>query len=167
MATTSDYNKWMASGETTQALIETIQVQHSSFPDVWLANWDRDIIATLEGGGQQTFMASRFYLEPTEVTDGTAQGTSLAISSLDGALYEYFADMTPVQRQDPVTITARSYLSNTLTAPVYTTPPVWTLHSVTATWDMLSGEIQATPLRIQKVGRYYTTLELPVLAYIR
>ena len=171
MTTTGEYRQWLSSAETDAALIETIQVQHVSFPDVWLVNWDRDITATLEavpgGSAVQTFQAARFYLEPQEVSDGTEQGTALTISSLGGALYEYFADMTPAQRQFPVTITARAWLSNNLTTPVYTTPPVWTLHSVVATWDVLQGEIKATPLRVQRIGRYYTTLELPVLVYLR
>ena len=171
VTTTSAYNQWISSAETNEALIETIQVSHPMWGDVWLANWDRNILATLEavpgGGVVQEFLASRFYLEPAGLTSGTEQVSNLSITSLDGLLYEYFADMTIVDREVPIEIIARSYLSASLTAPVYNTPPVWYLQSITATWDVLQGSLQSTPLRVQRIGRYYTSIEFPVFQYVR
>lgn len=171
MSTASDqYKKWLTAGQTNAALIDTIEVRHSSFvSSFFLANWDVTIECNLEaaaGGGLRTFTGTRFRLEYASTEDSLDQGVQIGISSLDGLLYDEFKSMTPVQRREPVEIVARQYLSTDLSTVVMTPPPVWYLTNITADFDTIVGVLQAIQLRSRRVGRYYTNRELPILEYM-
>ena len=171
MTTASDqYKKWLSAGQTDAALIDTIEVRHSSFASpFYLANWDVTIQCNLEpaaGGGLQTFTGTRFKLQYASTEDSLDQGVQIGISSLDGMLYDEFKAMTPVQRREPVELVARQYLSSDLSTVVMTPPPVWYLTNITADFDTLVGVLQAIQLRARRVGRYYTSRELPILEYL-
>ena len=171
MTDIAEYQQWLASGTTDAALIETIEVFHAAtvpaFSPIFIANWGVPITCTLETAAQQAFVAGRFLLEPATTNASFSQGTSLTMSSLDGVLYRAFRDLTYAQRQDPIKVRLRAYMSNDLTQIVTTPPPVWTLRSVTANFTAITGELSALPLRVQRIGRYFTSSEFPVLALAR
>lgn len=164
---TEAYKNWLSGGSTASALIDTLEVTHPAIiTPVFLANWDVTIqanLSDLNGAPVQTFQASRFVLESSSLSDSLDQGTQISITSLDGALYEAFKNLSPEARRTPVTVTARQYLSNDLSSVVMTPPPVWYLTNIVADFDTLLGTLQAIQLRARKVGRYYVSRELPIL----
>lgn len=169
MAETNAYRKWLATGYTRRGVIDTIQVSHPKWGDLYLANWDSDIDCTLDdvaGDPVVTFNASRFQLQKAQVTGGTDQTTTITINSFDGLLYGELKAMTPAERvNSPITITPRMYWTNNQTAGMINPPPVWTLHNATVSMEAVTGEIKALPMRTQRVGIYYDALEFPALRF--
>jgi hypothetical protein len=167
MANAQEYQSWLAGGNTDAALIETIQIEHVNWGSIWLANWGEDITCTLEDGTtQQLFTKANFEISGESVSDTTEQTLQLRISSLGGLLYQALVDMDYVARADPIKITHRMYLSTNLGQVVTTPVPKWYLSSVTATFTELNGELTATPMRLVRIGRYYTSREFASLAYL-
>jgi len=164
------YRNWMVQGNSDRAVIETITIDHPSLgAPIYLANWDVDIVATLEDIDPVqgvTFKASRFIMEPAAVRDGTEQNTTLVMGNYDGQVYAALKAMTSEEREQPVTIRPRMYLSDNLSEQLVNPSPIWNLHNVTASFEAVNGEIAAAPLRVQRIGLYYTALEFPVLAVI-
>jgi len=165
MAEIEKYKEWLASGQMDTAIIETLEIVHPKFGSVWLANWDRSIDIVTETGRTATCIASRFYYEPPAV-EGTEQAAALMISSLGGRLYDVLLDMTYEDRLTPIRGTMRLYMSDDYENLLINPPPVWTLNSVDVSADALRCEIMATPMRVNRVGRYYTQYEFPVLKYV-
>lgn len=166
MSETNEYKEWLSSAPTSVAMVETLQVSHSSWTDIYIANWDEGFTGTLEDGSSQAqYVPGRFFFEPNEVSDNLEQATSIVISSLEGSIYRSLKAMTPTERLEPIKITHRLYFHNDYSQVLVNPPPVWTLHLVEASHDVIKAEIRSTPLRIQRLGVYYTQSEFPVLVY--
>ena len=165
MADTQAYREWLATGNAQVALVETLQISHATLGDLNIANWDQNLICKTEAGDSVTFVAGRFYLEPAEVSDNTGQGTVLTIAALGGIFYQAIKDMTVDERTQPITLTHRSYLRNNLNQQLINPPPRWTVHAIEATTEAIRAEIRSEPLRVRRVGLYYTAQEFPVLVY--
>lgn len=172
----NEYLKWLSGGDVDRAVVDTIQIYHPTvFPtSLYLANWDVPITRLVSdpypSGVEfsQEFSESRFYYEPAAVADTTDQSTTLTVSSLDGAIYELLMGMTVEERREPIVIIPRLYFDNDDGGEALIQPaPIWTLHSVNCSLTALRGELRAAPLRTQRVGRYYTALDFPVLEMLR
>lgn len=164
------YRQWLASGSGNRALVETIQVKHPLWGDLFFANWDSDFGATisqgLATGASVTFASSRFYFEPATIEDGLEQATQLVVSSLGGILYGELKKMTNEDRRTPIQITYRLFFHDDGSTPLFEPAPVWTVHAIEANRESIKAELRSAPLRIQRIGEYYTKSQFPVLVYV-
>ncbi len=164
------YTEWLASAPSNAAIIETIDVAHYAWGNWRIAKWGTDITLRDETGGTQTFKAGFFKLTKPEASDTLEQVAQISISSMDGALYNILRGMNAEQRATPITITYRLVRSDTIVAGVHepllvNPPPVWNVHTINASITALVAEVRADPLRIRRVGTYYTENYFPVLVY--
>ncbi len=166
MPEVDEYKAWLASGVSNREVIETFEITHPAWEPLYLANSDRGIGAILEDGREVRFIASRFYMEPPETTDTTNQGTTVALSALEGRIYDTVQAMTFDQRDVPIKATYRMFFLDDRSEPLLTPPPVWYIHSMEATREAVRIELNATELRMQRIGLYYTAQEFPALVYL-
>lgn len=165
MSSITEYQEWMASAHTDAAIVETIDIEHSAFTDIWLARWAVDFECTDELARTRTFQAADFRLEPGAVQDNMDQGTQGIIRALDGALYEALLAMTAAERLVPMTITHRIYFHDDASQPLIVPPPVWQVFAIQVDQTALTAELHAVQLRSRTVGQYYTLKNFPVLFY--
>lgn len=166
MAEITEYKQWLSSGITNREVIETMEISHPAWARIFIANADRSLSATLEDASTQTFTAGRFYMEPPETTDTTNQSTTIAISALDGQIYDMVRDLTFEEREDPIQLTYRLFFLDDPSEPLIVPPPVWYVHGIEATREAVRAQLQATQLRIQKIGLYYTAKEFPAIVFL-
>lgn len=166
MANVIGYKRWLASGETKNQVLETLDIYHPAWGHTRVVNNDRDVVCTLENGNNRKFFAGRFYMEPAEINDTTSQATTVAVSSLDGRLYDKVKTLNFEDRKKPITATYRLFWLNNPANPLVNPPPVWTVHSMNPTREAISVELRSEALRVQKIGLYYTENEFPALVYI-
>ena len=164
----AEYDHWLASAPTAQAIIETVEVSHSTFGTLYLANWHSGVdkqLSDVAGTPTVTFERSQFVLGPPSLEQSTKQQTTLGISAYGGQVYDYFRAMTMVERDEPILIKTRLYLEN-VDEQLINPAPIWTVHSANVGIDAVSLELRAEPLRIRRVGRFYTATEFPILRLI-
>lgn len=163
------YRRWLSVGKTNRTVVETVEFIHPSIASIYLCNWPESLTRDLEdvaGQPSVTFEPTRFLVEPAELSDSTDQSSALVMSALDGMVYEFLRNMTPEDREVPITVKLRMYFIET-GGQLINPPPVWTLHNVIVTIDTARADLRAAPLRIQRIGRYYTALEIPILRLMR
>lgn len=171
MAEINSYKEWLVTAPTERGILETIEVSHPSWPaPVYLVHWDIAVTCTIQDKGADTpveFLPARFVFEPAIVSDGTEQSASCAISAYDGVIYSFLKGMTPDERMVPIELRSRLYYTDDQTAQLINPSPLWNVHAVTATFETVHAELQVAPLRIQRVGRYFTALQFPVLGFAK
>lgn len=163
------YQRWLHQGRVDSFLYETIEINHSSFTSpFYLVNWETDLSVDIDGqsGSPVTFTAARFALEPTMVDGTLDQSASIAISAFDGRVYAALKTISMADRSNPLTITPRFFMSYNL-LQVIDPPPAWNVYSITVGTKVVRADMRAAPTRIQRIGRYYTALEFPVLNMLR
>ena len=162
---TNAYRRWLAGAQTDKAIVETIAVKHSSWGTTYLANWDQNFTATLDNGVTRvTFLSSQFNFDLPSMTDTTEQAAGLTVSALDGIIYENLRAMSASDREEPIEIKYRIYFSDDDTTPL-TDTITWTVHSVAVTMDTIRAELRSIPLRVRRIGTYYTQENFDVLIY--
>lgn len=163
------YKEWLSTGITDARIIETMEIAHPSFTSLFVVNSEQ--VETLpladQGGTLQDFSAARFVLDPTPVNQSTEQQTQVLVSSLEGNIYRELKNMTMAERADGMSITVRLYLSSDKTVQLVDPPPIWTVHSVSLNQSVVRLNLRNQPLRVRRIGRYYTALEFPVLRISR
>ena len=162
---TNAYRRWLAGAQTDKVVVETIAVKHSSWGTTYLANWDQSFDATLDNGVTRvTFLPSQFNFDLPSMTDTTEQAAGLTVSSLDGIIYENLRAMSATDREEPIEIKYRLYFADDDTTPLADTI-TWTVHSVAVTMDTIRAELRSIPLRVRRIGTYYTQENFDVLIY--
>lgn len=162
---TTAYRRWLTGAQTDRTVVETIAVKHSAWGTTYLANWDQNFEATLDNGVTRvTFLASQFNFDLPSMTDTTEQSCGLTVSSLDGIIYENLRAMTATQREEAIEIKYRIYFSDDDTQPLADTI-TWTVHSVAVTMDTIRAELRSIPLRVRRIGQYYTQENFSALIY--
>jgi hypothetical protein len=166
MPEVEEYKKWLASGITNREVVETFDIYHPVWKHWRVVNSDREIEATIEDGTRQRFIAGRFYMEPSETTDTIDQVTTVAVSALGGRLYDTIRQLTFEERMTPITATYRLYFLDDPSVSLVSPPPVWYVASMDATLEAVRFQLQATQMRVQRIGLYYTAREFPTIVYI-
>ena len=166
MTEVAAYKQWLASGISNREVVETFDIHHPQWGQIGIVNADRGITATLEDGSQRSFMAGRFYWEPPETTDTTYQSTTIALSALEGRIYEMVKGLSFVDRQTPISATYRLFFFDNPSEPLINPPPVWYVHGLECTREAVRAELSATQLRVQRIGLYYTAQEFPALVFL-
>lgn len=136
--TLSDELKTLYASSGTDVILETLEINHSSFtsPFYLVRDW-QDLTATLEGGQSVTFQKYSFNLVP-ESKDGS--GTSslrLSIDNVNRDVVDKLETAIVSAGNVPLTVYYRLYLSSDTTGPQNNPPVLFYLTDIQVTLDKL------------------------------
>ena len=160
------FKEWLSSAPTEGVAIDTIQIFHPRWGNIWLARWRSSFTARLETGEFVNFTPADFAIEQLPIEEGTGQSIKALINGLDGALYEEIKAMTPVDRMTTILVVYRLYLDNLTEFPLINPPPVLEVSLASADRDRVSLELSPSALPNILSGAYYLIRDYPGLSEV-
>ena len=88
------FKEWLSSAPADGIPIDTVQITHPRWGNIWLAKWRENISARLETGAYQEFQAADFAIDQLPVNQGTGQTIQAILNGLDGQIYQQLKAMT-------------------------------------------------------------------------
>lgn len=160
------FKEWLASAPTNGVPIDTVQITHPRWGNIWLARWTTPFTARLETGNFVTFTPADFAIEQLPIQEGTGQTIKALINGLDGALYEEIKAMTVVDRQTTILVIYRLYLDTLNLVPLINPPPILEVSLASANEDRVSLELSPSALPNILAGGYYLIKDYPGLSEV-
>ena len=152
---TTDFKRWCNSAPTEGHIVDTLHIHHPRFGAVWLARSKLPFAARLESGRRILFKPASFAIDFLPKERSTQQRISASIDGLDGGIYRELKRLSAQDRQNPIRVTHRTYLSNRPNRPVITPPPVLEVSSVEGGYERLNFDLQPQTLPNLRMGVYY------------
>lgn len=159
-----DFKNWLSSAPADGIPIDTVQISHPKWGNIWLAKWKTNIQVRLENGAFQEFLAADFSIDQLPITRGTGQTIQAALNGLEGRIYEELKSLTVADRQTSIKVIYRLYLDNMLDFPLVDPPPVLEVASASAQRELISLELAPSALPNILVGKYYFINDFPGLS---
>ena len=164
MATTAEYDRFLASAPQAQREIRTLEISHPDLPKIhyFVADYE-DLTATLEDLTQVTFTAATLEItEPSERQD-SEQNLQVRMGAVTDSLQDILDQITEQGFLTELKVVYRKYYSEDLTQPA-ATPLILFGSSINFEGsESVSFVAEDTDLTNKRSGQIYTLIEYPGL----